>query len=193
LAACLAYVSVSNHDPVRIVALGRTFPRAHVASPFSRHRQAMARLLGFLTELKPAGETALARGIQQAAQSSATAGVAIVLSDFLMPEREYETALGELSARGYTVSAIRLLGDGEREPERLFRRGRIVDSETGAERFVTLSPANLDRYRRALTDHTAALRRFCLRAGVSFAVADTAAELEESLFTQLPAAGTMRV
>lgn len=192
LAASLAYVSVSNHDPVRVVSLSAALPRAYIASPFCRHRQAMARLLDFVDELKPAGETALARGISQAAQSYPTAGVAIVLSDFLMPAREYETALGELLARGYTVSAIRLLGPGERQPETIFRRGRIVDAESGAERFVTLSPANLERYRHALANHLAALRSFCLRAGVAFAVADTAEELEESLFKQLPAAGTLR-
>jgi uncharacterized protein (DUF58 family) len=192
LAASLAYVSVSNHDPVRIVSLSAALPRTHVASPFCRHRQMMSRLLDFIVEMKPAGETALARGISQAVQNHPTAGVAVVVSDFLMPPREYETALGELLARGYTVSAIRLLGPGEREPETLFRRGRIVDAESGAERFVTLSPANLERYRHALANHLEALRGFCLRAGVAFAVADTAEDLEESLFKQLPAAGTVR-
>ncbi len=192
LAASLAYVSVSNHDPVRVVSLSAALPRAHVASPFCRHRQMMSRLLDFLGEMKPAGETALARGISQAARSHPSAGVAIVLSDFLMPPREYEDGLGELLARGYTVSAIRLLGAGEREPQSLFRRGRIVDAESGAERFVTLSPANLERYHRALGSHLETLRSFCLRAGVAFVIADTAEDLEESLFKQLPAAGTVR-
>jgi uncharacterized protein (DUF58 family) len=192
LAASLAYVSVSNHDPARIVALSAAYPQAHAASPFCRHRQAMSPLLDFLGRLAPVGETALARGVSGALQSHPTAGVAMVLSDFLMPPREYESALGELLARGYTVSAIRLLGAGEREPETLFRRGRIVDAESGAERFITLSPSNLQRYRHALANHLAALRAFCLRAGASFAVADTAEDLEQSLFKHLPAAGTIR-
>lgn len=192
LAASLAYISVSNHDPVRIVALRSTLPRFHATSPFARHRQALVRLTDFISTLRCEGSASLARGVAQAMQLHPTAGLAVVLSDFLMEEREYESAFGELLARGYTVSAIRLLGQGERQPETLFRRGRIVDAETGAERFVTLSPANVERYQRALAEHLQSLRRFCNRAGVAFAVTDTAADLEESLFGHLPAAGLVR-
>jgi len=192
LAVSLAYINVSNHDPVRVVSLSAALPRFHFASAFCRHRQAMPRIVDFVTQMQAAGDTALARGISHALQAHPTAGVAVVLSDFLMPTREYEAALSELLARGYTVSAVRLLGTGEREPESYFRRGRIVDSESGAERFVTLSQQNIERYRQALADHLESLRRFCRRAGVAFAVADTAADLEESVFGQLPGAGTVR-
>jgi uncharacterized protein (DUF58 family) len=192
LAVSLAYVNVSNHDPVRLVALSGALPRFHISSAFCRHRQAMPRLVDFVTQVQAAGETALPQGISHALQTHRTPGVAVVLSDFLMPAGDYEAALGELLARGYTLSAVRLLGPGEREPETYFRRGRVVDAESGAERFVTLSPANVERYRRALADHLEGLRRFCSRAGVAFAVADTAADLEETLFGQLPGAGTVR-
>lgn len=192
LAVSLGYMSVSNHDPVRAVSLSGALPRGHGASPLCRHRQTMPRLVDFVAGLTPAGDAALARGLSYALQTQRAAGVAVVLSDFLMPASEYEAALGELLARGHTVSAVRLLGPGEREPESIFRRGRIVDAETGAERFVTLSPANVERYRRALAEHLATLRRFCSRAGVAFAVTDTAADLEQSLFQQLPAAGMVR-
>jgi uncharacterized protein (DUF58 family) len=192
LAASLAYVSVSNHDPARIVALSSRLPLAHSASPFCRHRQALQRLAEFMTTLRPDGETSLARGVAQALQAQSGAGLAVVLSDFLTAELDYERALGELLARGYTVSAVRLLGPGERQPETLFRRGRIVDAESGAQRFVTLGAGNVERYRAALAEHLESLRRFCSRAGVAFAVVDTAADLEEGLFGQLPAAGLVR-
>jgi uncharacterized protein (DUF58 family) len=192
LAASLAYISVSNHDPVRIVALRSTLPRYHTASPFARHRQALVQLTDFIAALRSEGTASLARGLSQAMQLHPTAGLAVVLSDFLVEGREYESALGELLARGYTVSAVRLLGPGERRPETLFRRGRIVDAETGSERFVTLSPGNIERYQRALAEHAQSLRAFCNRAGVAFAVVDTAADLEDSLFGHLPAAGLVR-
>jgi uncharacterized protein (DUF58 family) len=192
LAASLTYINVSNHDPVRVVSLRADLPRFYLSSPFCRHRQVMARLVEFLTQMSAAGDTALAQGISHALQAHRTAGIAVVLSDFLLPPESCEAALGELLARGYTVSAVRLLGAGEREPQSYFRRGRIVDSESGAERFITLGSSNIERYRRALAEHLDGLRRFCSRAGVAFAVADTAADLEDSLFGQLPAAGTVR-
>lgn len=192
LAASLAYVSVSNHDPVRLVALRSTLPEFHRASPFCRHRQALVRLAGAIASLRPEGDVALARGVAQALRFHPAAGLAVVMSDFLMQEREYESAFGELLARGYTVSAVRLLGPGERRPESLFRRGRIIDAETGKERLVTLGSENIDRYQRALAEHLQALRRFCQRAGVAFAVVDTAASLDHGLFGELPAANLVR-
>src|SRR5690242_54837 len=41
LAASLAYVSLCNNDPVRLVGIGAALPQLHAASPFFRHRQAL--------------------------------------------------------------------------------------------------------------------------------------------------------
>jgi uncharacterized protein (DUF58 family) len=156
LAASLAYVSVRNHDPVRVVALSEALPRSYAASPFFSHRQSLQRLREFLLALRA------------------------------------ETALASLVARRFTVAAVRLLGPAERDPALLFRRAQVVDAETGGHRFITLSPANLARYRQALADHLSHLAAFCNRCGIIFSAADTAAGLEHSLFADLPAAGLIR-
>jgi len=189
LAASLAYVSVRNHDPVRVVAVGAAVPRLYRASPFFSHRQAMPRLRDFLLALRPEGTTALATGIDAALREQRTPGVAVVLSDFLVDPAVYESALASLVARRFTVAAVRLIGPGERDPAQLFRRAQLVDAETGAQRYVTLTPANLARYHQALAEHLSGLATFCSRCGIIFSVADTAAGLEQSLFADLPAAG----
>src|SRR5512140_500281 len=66
LAASLAYVSLCNNDPVRIVGVGAALPEGHLASPFFRHRQALQRVHDALLALRPRGETALASGIAAA-------------------------------------------------------------------------------------------------------------------------------
>lgn len=189
LAASFAYVSVCNHDPVRIVGLSGALPRLQTSSPIFRHRQALTPLRDFLVRLQPAGETAVPMGIAAALVEHRSPGVAVVVSDFLMPPRAYESAFEDLLARRFTVAAVRVLGPAERDPTRLFRRGQLIDAESGRRRFITLSPANLARYERALGEHLGHLQAFCNRCGIVCSVADTAAGLERCLFYDLPAQG----
>jgi uncharacterized protein (DUF58 family) len=189
LAASLAYVSLRNNDPVRVVGLSGALPRLHIASPFFRHRQALPRLRDLLLHVRPQSSTVLATGIAAALREQRTPGVAIVLSDFLMQPDIYEAALGDLVARRFTVAALRVIGPGERDPVRLFRRGQLIDAETGQQRFITLSRDNLARYQAALKEHLERLQTFCNRCGIVFVIADTAAGLEQVLFHDLPALG----
>ncbi|HVO26902.1 MAG TPA: DUF58 domain-containing protein [Candidatus Margulisiibacteriota bacterium] len=189
LAASLAYVSVRNHDPVRAVGLSAALPRACVAAPFLRHRSALHSLRGFLLQLQPQGETALAPGISAALVDQRSPGVAVVLSDFLVPPHVYEAALTDLLARRFTVAAVRVIGPAERDPTRLFRRAQLIDAETGRQRFVTLTADNLGRYERALNEHLAHLQAFCNRCGIAFCVADAGHGIERCVFRDLPAAG----
>ena len=189
MAACLAYVSLRNHDPVRIVAIGDALPELHVSSPFFRHRQSLQQIRTFLLQLRPAGRTALAAGIAAGLRRQRSPGVAIVVSDFLMAPSAYESALGDLVARRFTVAAVRVIGPGERDPASLFRRAQLVDAETGWRRFITVNRHNLERYAVALGEHLRGLQAFCSRCGAMFSVADTAVGLERSLFYDLPALG----
>jgi uncharacterized protein (DUF58 family) len=189
LATTLAYVSVRNHDPVRAVAISTALPRTYVAAPFLRHRSALHALRDFLLQVQPQGETALAPGIGGALLELRSPGVAVVLSDFLMPPEAYEAAFADLLARRFTVAAIRVIGPAERDPTQLFRRGQLIDAETGRQRFITLTPDNLARYERALSDHVAHLQRFCSRCGIACCVVDTGRGLEHCIFHDLPAAG----
>jgi uncharacterized protein (DUF58 family) len=192
LAASLAYVNLRNNDPVRLVAVGEALPQLHRGSPFFRHRQLLPRVRDFLLQLHPQGKTVLDTGIAAALRERRTPGVAVVLSDFLTEPDVYEAALGDLVARRFTTAAVRVIGPGERDPTRLFRRAQLIDAESGRQRFITLSRDNLKRYQTALQEHFTRLQGFCNRCGIIFAVADTAAGLEQVLFHDLPALGFVR-
>ena len=189
LAASLAYVSLRNHDPVRTVGVSAALPRASVAAPFLRHRSGLHSLRDFLLQLQPQGETALGTGIAGALVDQRAPGVAVVLSDFLMLPDVYEAAFADLLARRFTVAAVRVIGPAERDPTRLFRRGQLIDAETGRQRFITLTADNLARYEGALNAHISHLQAFCNRCGIAFCVADTGSGLEHCVFHDLPAAG----
>jgi uncharacterized protein (DUF58 family) len=189
VAASLAYVSLRHHDPVRIVGLNEALSGRHVGSPFFRHRQSLQRIREFLLSLRASGRTVIAAGIEGALRAQRSPGVAILVSDFLVAPDGYETVLGDLVARRFTVAAVRVIGTAERDPTRAFRRAQLVDAESGGTRFVTLTPANLARYEAALQEHLGRLRAFCERSGIALATADTAAGLERTIFHDLPALG----
>jgi uncharacterized protein (DUF58 family) len=189
LAVSFAYVSMRNSDPVRVVAVGESLPDFHVSSPFLRHRNALPQIRDFLLRIQPLGSTVFPTGIAAALRPQRSPGVAVLISDFLLDVPLVEAALADLVARKFTVAAIRPIGPGERDPSTLFRRGQLVDAETGRHRFVTLGRDNLARYHEALTSHLAGLQAFCNRCGVIFSVADTAAGLEQMLFRNLAGTG----
>jgi uncharacterized protein (DUF58 family) len=191
LAASLAYISLRHHDPVRIVALGGG-QRSFRASPWFRHRDVLGRLCDELASLQAAGTTTLADAVSEYASHARVPGVAVVLSDFLLEPARYEAALRALRGRGWTVGALRLLGPAERTPDSVFRRGRLRNSETGAERVISLTPANCARYEAALQAHLDTLRSWCHRHAIGFAPVDPHAGLEHALFCDLPAAGLVR-
>lgn len=189
LAAALAYISLRNHDPVRLIGLRHGGPHPYLASPWFRHRQAVPLVRDFLSALQPRGANALTNGIVEALRQQHPSGIAVVISDFLVTPAEVERALGELVARRLTVAALRVLGAVESDPSKELRQAQLVDSESGQEREITLTAANLQTYQQALAAHTAALRSYCERSGVLFSITDPGAGIESSLFGDLPRAG----
>jgi uncharacterized protein (DUF58 family) len=191
LAAALAYVNLRHHDPVCLIALSEDLPRGHLMSRWFRHRQQLPELREFLLALRARGKTALAAGLGNALRTHRATGVAVLLSDFLVEPATVESACSELLARQFTFAAMRLLGAGERDPTRLFRRAELEDAETGRKRFITLNADNAALYQRALTAHLQRLEHACNRRGAAFAVADTSAGLDRALFHELPAVGLL--
>ncbi len=193
LALSLAYVALHRHELVRLIWLGEHGSgESFAASPPVRLEAYLPRLTAFCAPLQPRGRTRLREGIRAYVQQTRAPGLAIVISDFLVEPDDWRAALRELGARGFHVAALRPLGDREREPALLFRRGLLVDVESGRQRAVSLTPERLAQYQAALRAHLETLEAECARGGAIFAVCDTAAGLEHCLFRQLPAVGLLR-
>jgi hypothetical protein len=191
IASSLAYVALSQRDPVRAVLLGEGAGAARPSRVF-RHPQRLPELHVFLRGSSTVGPTRLYEGVDAYLRTTRSLGTAIVLSDFLVPDATYESALESLLARGLGVAALRILGAAERGATGFPKRVRLRDSETGAERVVDLSDGHRQRYLSALDDHLTRLRRWCEARGIVFAVADSARSLEHCLFEELPRAGLLR-
>lgn len=189
LAASLAYVSLRQQDPVRIVAVGHDRP-LFAASPVFRHLGRFPEIRAFLAGLRPAGRSTFTGSIEAYTRSNRAAdGIAVVLSDFLAPPTELERALTALGTPRRITGALRLIGPVESDPARLPRRTRLRDAETGAERLVTLSAEHRARYRRALDEHLEYLKEWCSARGQIFVKVETAQGLDRCLLETLPRAG----
>lgn len=163
--SALSYVVLANNNTVRLIALtvADTNMPPFRATPFLRHRNRFFRVAPFLDSLSAVGKTYLRESLRAYIGQTLEPGVAIIISDFMTPAGHYEESLAFLKARGYEVKVIHVLGAGELEPRQLFRRGKLYDVEDGAERWITLSEANLRRYQELLQAHLSAVRDFCHR------------------------------
>jgi len=193
LVAALSYVVLINNDTLRVVALASAEKgrRPFLSLPFLRHRSQFLRVPPFLAGLVAAGKTHLRETVRAYIGQTREPGVAIVVSDFLTGPPQYEEALLFLKARGYEVKAVHVLGASEIDPTRLFRRGKLYDVEDQSERWISLTQANLQRYRAALQAHLDAVQYFCHRHRIFYARVSTASNLTAVMTEELPRAGLL--
>lgn len=191
LALSLAYIALYHRDPVHVAAIDHRGAGPRVSQRL-RHPQRLLQLHAFLLELEAHGRTPLSDGIDAYLQSTHLPGLAVVLSDFLVPPSVYQSALERLCARGYSVAAVRVLGPQERDPDSLPRRVRLRDAESGSERVLDLTDAHRARYKQALRNHLTGLKQWCEARAITCVVADTARGVEPCVLSDLPRTGLLQ-
>lgn len=190
LAVALAYIALRHQDPVRIVAVGDSTAGAR-ASPLFSHPSRLGEIHSFLSALRTGGSVGLDEAVRSYLSSTRSAGIAVVLSDFLLEPARYQEALGQLQARGFGPAAIRVLGPEERQGPRLSQRVRLRDSETGQLRTVTLTRRHREAYAASVQTHVDSLRRWCAARGIPLAVVDPSDGAEQCVFGALTDAGLL--
>ena len=191
--SALSYVVLANNNTLRLIALAAPDARtpAFRATPFLRHRSRFFRLRPFLDSLSASGKTALRESVRAYIGQTLEPGVAIIISDFMTPTEQYTESLAFLKARGYEVKAIHVLGAAELDPRRLFRRGKLYDVEDGAERWITLSQANLGRYQELLQAHLDAVRDFCHQHQILYSRVSTRQTVSQVVSHELTRTGLL--
>lgn len=106
-----------------------------------------------------------------------------VISDFLMPDG-MRADLQAIQARVSSTSALQVLASDEMQ---VAARGmaQLQDIETMNEVRLVISEQTLDRARRALDAHRAALRTDCARLGIRFTSCDADADWQQVLLEHL--------
>jgi hypothetical protein len=119
-------------------------------------------------------------------------GKAIVISDFLMPPREYEQGLNVLRAFNLDIAAIQVLSRREVDPEWPSGALALVDSETRAEVNYRWDQDMRRDYQRRLAHHNLQLRSFCHQSAINYSLYVTDRDLSDFVFTTLPAIGLFK-
>lgn len=193
LGAALAYVALGENDPVRLVSFGGPQGQAtYRSTEFYRRRESYANFRPMVSEIRCAGPTELADGVQHFLTQRRPPGVAILISDFLVPAGLYKTAISHLLAARYDVKAIQVLGARESAGSLGTGAYRLRDCETGELREVTITPAVVESCQRRLAQLREEVQQFCAGHGITYAAVIGADNLDDFLVRELPRLGLVQ-
>jgi uncharacterized protein (DUF58 family) len=193
LAAALAYIAICDNNSARLVCFSRTRGGLHVqASPFCRRPETYPDLRPFVTAVRSRGDTALDEGVAAFLSERRPAGLAILISDFLVDAAEYESALARLLTAGFETKAIHVMG--ERESTGSFEAGLCMlrDAESGERRELVMAGEAIELYRAKVAELAQRLAGFCTRHAIAYAQAFGVASFERVMTRELPRLGVIR-
>ena len=186
VAAALGYISLTNYDRVSIQSFSESLGKP---LPPQRGRGGVPPLFNYLENVKADGKTGLAASLRRYASTSRNKGVAIVISDFFDPN--WQEGVKSLLARGNQVALIQTLADDEIKPT-LLGDLRIIDSETGDAKEMSVNPQLLARYEQTFNAFCAEIESFSNRYGIDYLRTSTSLPFEELILKYLRQQGLLR-
>ena len=173
LAAALGFVGLVNHERV---GLGLLRERVGEGWPPTRGRGQILPMMNFLSSVQPGGGTSLDEGLGNYAKRARESGLVVVISDLLDPAG-YERGVRALLERRFDVHMVHLLDPEEMNPT-LGGDLRLIDSETGELRDLTVDAEALRDYRERLRAFLERAESFCRAREIGYhrVVTDTPVE-----------------
>ena len=182
LAAALAFLGLAGMDRVAVGVLGSRTKR----TPHLRGKDGVARIWAFLDSLDPSGSSSPS---QLTELDWPRPGMTVVISDFLT-EGAWAAPVAGLRRRRQEPLLWQILAPDEETPS-FSGDFKLVDSESGDSREVTVTPGLVAEYLGALADHRGKVRRAAEGAGGRF-VNSLSGETLESQMVSGMGAGVVR-
>ena len=188
LTAGLGAVALDSGDQLSVVFL----QDGRVAADFgpSRGQASLARLFGFLEELRPGGQTDLNAALRQALVKPRRPGLVILISDLLSAEG-YESGLREWLGRGHQAALVHVLAPDELDPP-LAGDLQLVDVETGQEQDVSLDGGLRNLYRERARAWVQSIQTDCRKRGVRYLNLTTRQPWDQALLLDMRRAGIVK-
>lgn len=186
LAAALGYLALSEYDRVLLASFSGSLGEAH---PPLRGKPGIFPFFQFLDRMPSGGETRFGTALTQYAARAKNIGIAVVVSDFF--DETHVQGIKALLSRRFQVVLLHVLDEEELHPT-LTGDLRLVDSETGAAREVSLSPHLLARYDAQLQTFCAGLQALASRYNLDYVRASTGQPLEDVILKSLRSGGLIR-
>jgi Mg-chelatase subunit ChlD len=192
LGAGLAYIAMSENDPVRLVSFaGHRGTRMLETTTFHRRRESYPGFRPFVTGIRCGGETRLAAAVGELLLERRQPGIFILISDFLVNAGDYEDALTQLLMARHEVKALHVMGDREAAGNYPPGAYRARDCETGEMREVMFGAREALACRKRVELHADQLRDFCTRRGIVYARAFGASQLDAIVAQEFPRLGVI--
>jgi uncharacterized protein (DUF58 family) len=181
LAAALGYVGIGSLDRVGVTTFagglgGALAPR--------RGRAQLFHLLEYMSRLRPAGGTDIARSLEDYARRSRNPGLAIVLTDLLDAPDGYRRGLQALLFHDFEVVLVHVLDREEIAPG---EQGalRMTDMETSRSLSLSVDQSLLAAYRAKVTGFFGDVEAFCLKNRVEYLRTATIVAFEDVVLRYL--------
>ncbi len=195
LALALAHLSLVNHDQVALGLLassGRKKESSLGRRPL-KGASAAHSLRAVLSRLRPEGIFRPASSLAaHAGRYARRAGLAVVISDFLVDPAELAAGLGSLARARFATAAIQVRHPEDDSFPAEGSLVRAIDQETGQTRLVTVDAENRRRHEEAVRRHTAEVDAACRRLNVPIARYKTTENALDFLRESLPRTGLLR-
>ena len=181
LAAAFGTMALLGGDSLRGATLHAT--PAGIAWGPGRGRGGLPGWQSWCAAASPSGATALADALRDIASRTQRPGLALLLTDGYDLDG-LRTGLAALAGRGHEVILLHILTPDELSPT---LRGdlRLVDTETGDKREVTVDGAALDAYQRRLAAWQTELRALAGKHGGRYVMLRTDLPLRRMLLEDL--------
>ncbi len=161
LAAGFAYMVTKYNDRFAI----STFTEEVNISKPRRGRKSLMRAIDRLSELELSGGTSIDEAVMKYSREIKSRSLIVLISDFMQDPEAIETALYRLSDHDLIV--IQVLDSTEKELP-LQGNSKLVDLETGEDIRTYISEKFKERYTQKLDDHTARIKKTCMKVGAEF-------------------------
>ena len=179
-AGALGFVGLVNLERVGVGILRE---KVSEGWPPTRGRNQFVKLVDFLSNLRSDGGTGLNTALANYGLRSREPGLAVIFSDLLDPAG-YEAGLRALLERRFDVHLVHLLDPEEMNPE-LAGELRLLDSETGEMRELTVDGEAVRTYRDRLRQFLEKAEAFCRTQEIGYHRVVTDTPVEEFVLSQL--------
>lgn len=186
LALSLSYIALMKHDTV---FLGLT---SGGAIPRYAGGQGVHRMSDFLKNVQLTQPPSLMREVLRVASRVKFPGMVLFFSDLLFPFEELQQSVNILLSKNLDMSVIRLVSPLELDPFQGISNALAIDSETGEQIEMAISPGALKVYQERLVEHIEQCRRFLAHRGVRLLEISTEMPLSSVIAQDLVRAGVVQ-
>jgi uncharacterized protein (DUF58 family) len=182
----LSYVALMQQDSVTLAGLGKK------AGPTYHGMKSVQYLAETLSNFETSGKIDLQREIILAATRVRFPGVAIFISDFLMPFEEIQKAFTVLRSKNLDITAIQILSEADIQPFSGDSFFIAVDSESNDEVNINYTPEAQEQYKKYMDDHWQRLSTYFKNHGINSIQLSASSSISELVVNKLSKIGLLR-